>query len=278
MAAPSVLSPTDEASSESTVFVKQHESIDDGEKFDYLVTNGNDTNDTNDFPLINNESVNENTSKDEVEGGSNSQLSKSPIGDEFNDKLPANRSTTIGLAFTNFAESRSAELKLKEELDLISKRTDEFEESFKSQVTDDIRITMEEENNKMQDNNPRNDSGASIVSTPSFESGPHFADVADMFATPKHQKIDESDDQNTSDLRIVMSEDPVQSNVSVLDKNGTDDVDGEVNDVDKSQDSPGAHYEKLNKFDPKAQYSELFPPNMLDILKELPDSAENILN
>ena len=54
-------------------------------------------------------------------------------------------------------------------------------------------------------------------------------------------------------------------------------MDGEINEEANSLEPWGAHYEKLNKLDENAQYSELFPPNMLDSLKEMSDSAENIL-
>ena len=75
-----------------------------------------------------------------------------------------------------------------------------------------------------------------------------------------------------------MTEEPVQSTASVFDNNDTDNVDEENNGVINSFGSTGTHYEMLNKLDQNPPYAELFPPNMLDILKEMPDSAENILN
>ena len=204
--------------------------------------------------------------------------------------------------FTNFAESRSAEFEnkwqLNEEPDILQKGTNEFEESFKSQVNDDIRITIEDENNEMQDNDAGNESEELFLSALSVASGSHFKQpaefpsidnnehnlatvaVADTSAIPKHQekKLDQPDDQYTSDLCLVLTEDPAESTRGVFDKNGSDDVDGEVSDLGNSLGSSDAHYEKLKKLDQNPPNAELFPPNMQDIFKELPNSADNILN
>ena len=100
--------PENKILSGDTAFINQYESIDDSEKFNYLVTNGNKT---DNYSSVNNDPLNENTTQDEVEGGNNTQLSKSTIGGKFNDTLAANSSTTRGLDFINFAVSRSRNLK-----------------------------------------------------------------------------------------------------------------------------------------------------------------------
>ena len=288
--------PEEEMLSEDNVSVNKYESMDGEILFDHFVTHENKT---NDFPLMNNASINKNTTKDEIEGGNNTQLSKSIIGFEFNNELPADSSTTSGLDMTNFAESSSDELENKwqseDEPDFLPKVTEEFAGSFKPQVNEDIYITMEEENNEIQDNDT--DSEEQFLPGPSFETGAHFkqplefpsmnnnehdlsvADIADMSAIPNHQekKINQPDDQNTSDLCLLITEDPDQSTVSIFDYNGIDDVDSEVINGGNGISSSGTHYEKLKKLDPNPPYAELFPPNMQDILKEMPDSAENIL-
>ena len=286
MSVPSVIIPETVSSDGVSSAVNPCESIEDGEKFDHLVTHRNKT---DDFSLMNNESVNKNTTKDEIEGGTNTQISKSPVGGEFNDKLSPNSSTTIGLDLINFVDSRSEEFEnkwqLKDEPDFLPQGTEEFAESVKPQANDDICIIMEAENNEIQENNTGKDSEEQFLSGPfletgapskqpldfqSFDNNEHdlsATDVADTsgIVTSQEKKMNQPNDQNTKDQ--------VQSTVSV-----TDDVDGEVNEEGNSLCSSGAHYEKLNKSDQNPPYAELFPPNMLDILKEMSDSAENILN
>ena len=74
-----------------------------------------------------------------------------------------------------------------------------------------------------------------------------------------------------------MEDDPEKSSVSVINNNGTDNEAEEIDDLENSPGCSDTHYEKLNKLDENPQYAELFPPNMQDILDEMPDSAENIL-
>ena len=84
MHAPSVLLPADETPYEDTVSINQYESINDCD--DHFVANGNKVDEQN---------VKENTTRDEVEGRNNTRLSKSLIGGEVKEKLPANSSTTM---------------------------------------------------------------------------------------------------------------------------------------------------------------------------------------
>ena len=133
----------------------------------------------------------------------------------------------------------------------------------------------------MQDNDTLNNSEEHFLSGPSVETGTPFEQPpnlqsfdkkADKSGILKYQekKLDQPDDQNTKD--------PVQSYVSILNNNVKDYVDGEVKDVGNSVNFSDPHYEKLKTIDQNPPYAELFPPSMLDILKELPDSTENILN
>ena len=79
---------------------------------------------------------------------------------------------------------------------------------------------------------------------------------------------------------FTMEKNTAKSSVNVLNKTVfTNDIDKfeEINDGEISSGALDTHYEKLNKSDENPQYAEIFPPNMQDILNELPDSAENIL-
>ena len=143
---------------------------------------------------------------------------------------------------------------------------------------DHVCIIMEEKSDEGKDKENQNGSEASVahlMSTPYLRCEP-----SSMSALMLLETLDQPDDKyniKKGDLKFTMNEDPGKSSVSVVNNNGTDNEAEEIHDMNNSPGSSDTHYEKLKMSDENHQYAELFPPNMQDILKELSDSAENIL-
>ena len=144
--------------------------------------------------------------------------------------------------------------------------------------SDHIFFMIEEGKNEEKDKENQNGPEASLahlMSEPYLRREP-FSVSALMSLETLDQP---NDNYNTkkSDLNVTVNVDQEEFGISVVKIKATDDMDEseEVRDVDKC--SSDRHYEKLNKSDENPQYAELFPPNMQDILDEMPDSAENML-
>ena len=143
---------------------------------------------------------------------------------------------------------------------------------------DHVCIIMEEKSDEGKDKENQNGPEASVahlMSTPYLRCEP-----SSMSALMLLETLDQPDDKyniKKGALKFTINEDPGKSSVSVVNNNGTDNEAEEIHDMNNSPGSSDTHYEKLNKSDENPQYAELFPPHMQDILKEMPDSAENIL-
>ena len=301
---PSLLLPEGENASDESISVKrkmssndseyQYESFNDDENLDHFLGS---VSKIDGQPLMNTEPANENTIKGEIEGRSNKQKEdrnqqwKSQIASEVNDEDQTNDPTTGASDLANLAETRRAELENQWQLrkEVPTKGSEKFPDIVKSQDNDDVCITIEEENNEMQDNKcyhgPPFKFGWSTEQPPEFpsidsnEGRLSVTGEIDMsrISRPLEKNLDQSDNRenrNTNGPDLTKTDDPEKYSVSVVNNNGT------VNEAEHVVNSPGSsdtHYEKLNKSDENPQYDELFPPNMQDILNELSDSAENIL-
>ena len=291
---PSLLLPVDENPSKETIPVdrkmssnntkNQYEVFKDAELDGYL--------------LLNTEPADENTTKGEIEDRNNKQLEdrnqlwKAQIASEVNDEDQTNGPNTVASDFANFADTRRGESEHQWQLrkEVPAKGSEKFPDIVKPLDNDDVCITVEEENKEMQDNKTWNVPGPSFQSGPSLKQLPSVdsnkydlsvADVPDTSEILKSKKTlnqpDNKDNIKKIYLKLPINEDPGKSSVSAVNNNGTDNEAEEIYVVDNSPGSSDIHYEKLNKSDENPQYAELFPPNMQDILDEMPDSAENIL-
>ena len=301
---PSSLLPNGENPSKETIPVNrkmsnndsdnQYEPFNNGEKLDNFLASGNMT---DDYPLVNIEPANEIT-QDKMEARSNKQLEdrnqlwKSQIASEINDEDQTIGPNTVASDFANFADTRRGESEHQWQLrkEVPAKGSEKIPDIVKPLDNDDVCITVEEENKEMQDNKTWNVPGPSFQSGPSLKQPPSVdsnkydlsvADVPDTSEILKSKKTlnqpDNKDNIKKIYLKLPINEDPGKSSVSVVNNNGTDNEAEEIYVVDNSPGSSDTHYEKLNKSNENPQYAELFPPNMQDILDEMPDSAENIL-
>ena len=160
----SVLLPGDENPSKETIPVNrkmsgndlkyQYEAFNDGEKLDHFVAYGSKI---DGYPLMNTEAADENITKGEIEGRNNkienrNQLSQ--IENEVQDEVQTNGPTTGVSDVGDFAETRREELEDQWQLrkEIPTEGSEKFPGILNREDNDDVCITIEDENNDMQDN------------------------------------------------------------------------------------------------------------------------------